>query len=126
MSFFPMFLLVLPLGVVLVALNFFCGLARPVEIRLARMLGADGDVGQETIELPALALGAGGDVAGPHEQLELMMAAAALVFVDRHGEKLSRRQRPIPNFQLPRGYREERGSRKTCKGSIRGLYGERV
>src|SRR5687767_6446370 len=89
MPLFAVFLLVFELRHVLVALDDFGSLARLVEIQLAGVLGADGHLGEQPFEVLPLAFRTRGRVAGPHELLELMVAPAALVFVDRHAAENS-------------------------------------
>ena len=108
MPLFPVLLLVLELRDVLVALDLLRRLPGSVEIQLARVLGTHGDVGKQAREIGALTLRAGSRIAGSQELLELVMAAPALVFVDRHGEFITR---TTPNSQLPPPKR----SRKTAK-----------
>src|SRR6188474_2990083 len=108
---FPVFLLVFPLRDVLVFLDSLGRLPRLVEIELAGVFRAHGDVRQQALEIAALALRARRDVAGPYELLELVVAAPALEFVDRHlGElyelpnpksQIPKSQLPNPNSQLP-------------------------
>ena len=80
-----MLLLVLPLCMVLVALYFLGGLAGLVEMELPGVLGADGDMGQQPLQLATMAFRTFRSITGPHELFELMVAGATLVFVDRHG-----------------------------------------
>src|SRR5687768_14897841 len=84
MSFFPMLLLVLRLRHVLVALHQLRLRARPVEMQLARVLRADRDMREQALEVLSFARRAGRGVAGANQLLELVAAAAAGVFVDRH------------------------------------------
>src|SRR5687768_7723481 len=99
MPLFPVLLLVLGLGDVLVALHSLGRLARLVEIQLTGVLGAHGNVREQALEIGALALWTGRGVAGPQELLELMAAAPALVFVDRHWVDYTNSQIPNPKSQ---------------------------
>src|SRR5688572_32276784 len=100
MPLFPVLLLVLGLGDVLVALHALGRLARLVEIQLTGVLGAHGNVREQALEIGALALRTGRGVAGPQELLELMAAAPALVFVDRHWVDYTNSQIPNPKPQI--------------------------
>jgi hypothetical protein len=101
MPFFPVLFLVLRLRDVLVTLHPLGRLTRFVEIQLTGVLGAHGHMGKQPLQIAALALRAGGRVTGPQELLELVMAAPALVFVDRHWGDYTNSQIPNPNSQIP-------------------------
>jgi hypothetical protein len=87
-ALFAVLFLVLGLGDVLVALHPLRRLSRLVEVELTGVFRADGDVRQQSFEIIALTLRARGSISGPQELLELMVAAPALVFVDRHRQEL--------------------------------------
>src|SRR5687767_2338716 len=130
MPLFPVLLLVLGLGDVLVALHSLGRLARLVEIQLTGVLGAHGNVREQALEIGALALRTGRGVAGPQELLELMAAAPALVFVDRHWVDYTNSQIPNPIPQIPnpipnREGREGSEDREDCGLERRKLGVER-
>src|SRR6185503_9181123 len=95
---FAVFFLVFPLRDVLVLLHPLGRLPRFVEIMLARVFGAHRDMRQQALEIAAVAFRARRDVAGPYDLLELVVAAPALVFVDRHRRFIAC---STPNAQLP-------------------------
>src|SRR5688572_1030957 len=103
MPLFPVLLLVLGLGDVLVALHSLGRLPRLVEIQLTGVLGAHGHMGKQPLQIAAVALRAGGRVAGPQELLELVVAAPALVFVDRHCGDYTNSQIPKSQFRTTKG-----------------------
>jgi thiamine biosynthesis lipoprotein len=78
-------LFVLELRDRLVFADFLRPLARAVQIRFTRVLGADRDLRQQLRQIAASAFGArGGRIARAHERFEFMSALSALVFVERH------------------------------------------
>jgi hypothetical protein len=91
MPFFPVLLLVLGLGDVLIALHFTCACAGLVETELSGVLGADRDVREQAVQLLSLTFRAVRSIAGANQLLELVPAASALVFVDGHGAILHAR-----------------------------------
>jgi hypothetical protein len=107
-SFFAVFLFVFGLRHVLVALYALGGLTRAIEIELSRVLRTDGAVREQPLEIVAVALRTFRGIAGANELLELVVAAAAFVLVDGHGdEKLPRVpldrvvRAPLPSLLLP-------------------------
>ena len=74
----------LVLGVRLVALDLLRFLPRKTEAPLTGAVGADRGEGQQLVEVGALAGRAGGRRRGEYQELELVVAPAAFVFVDWH------------------------------------------
>ena len=91
MPLFAVLLLVLGLRDVLIALDLARAGARLVEIELARVLGTDGDVREQPVEVLTLTVRAMGRIAGANQLLELVPAASALVFVDGHEREFNTR-----------------------------------
>ena len=78
------------------------GLGR-LQVRLPRSLGADAERGQDLLEVRRLARRARGRIAFAHQRLELMLAGAALVFVNRHRYDFDVPLRNGPNKSIGTG-----------------------
>lgn len=84
------FLFVLELRDLLVPRHLLRALPRLVEVLLASVLRAHGDVVQQLLEVAAAAARAcRRGIARPHQRFEFMTARLAFVVVQRHGEKIS-------------------------------------
>jgi hypothetical protein len=91
MPFFPVLLLVLGLGYVLIALDLARACPCLVEIELSGALGTDGDVREELVQVLSVTFRALRRIARANELLELVPAASALVFVDGHEKESTTR-----------------------------------